>query len=86
MHDTPGRNSPTTLKAELTMGLHDSTDRDEPEVAAAEPIEMIQERREFLSRLSLFGLGEATERLLSAGGVIPAGRRKPFPPTPLPNG
>lgn len=83
---TPGRYSPTVLKAELTMDLQNSTDRDEPEVAAAEPIEMIQERREFLSRLSLFGLGEATERLLAAGGVLPAGRRKPLPPSALPNG
>jgi len=68
------------------MNLQNPPDRDEPEAGAADAIEMTEERQEFLSRLAGFGLGEATERLLAAGGIVPAAGRKPIPPTPLPNG
>jgi len=47
--------------------------------------ELYRARLAFLSRLAGFGLGEATERLLVAGGVLPAGRRG-APPKPLPKG
>ena len=68
------------------MNLQNSAERDEPEAAAAEQGEMTEERLAFLSRLAGFGLGEATERLLAAGGVLPAGERPTIPPAPLPNG
>ena len=41
--------------------------------SARGPLE--EARLAFTSRLASFGLGEATERLLEAGGIIPAGRR-----------
>ena len=47
--------------------------------------ELYRARLAFLSRLAGFGLGEATERLLVAGGVLPAGRRIP-PPESLSKG
>lgn len=44
---------------------------------AAEPTRgpLDEARLAFTSRLASFGLGEATERLLEAGGIIPPGRR-----------
>jgi hypothetical protein len=67
------------------MDSQNPANRDDEKDGATEQTEMTQERRAFLSRLAGFGLGEATERLLAAGGVLPAGRGKTLPPSPLPN-